>query len=333
MKLYRRRIIFTKCPLKEAFQYRDKFLIQPITRRTIPKCPYAKHFPVFLDYTIDLEDGELIIEKDIDETQKICALLTALSNFEFFTYSSDDLLWGVAAPSTDIKKMTDEELAIMNEKASTSSWICVAAFLYPEFKEDQSISSLTILDGNTVMPLDSSPFYFTDNPIEEKKERVSFQEKITEALDTYYALDSATRQNVYSAIRLITSGIKLGLHYKSLGFISYISSIETMVELEYKEIKPKHCKECGQLIFGVRKKFIAYLEKYVSKTYNAKKKFGDYYTLRSKIAHAGKLFLSDVEFSIMNLEVNEQDWFKYMDVQQLARLSLFRWLLLNNQRS
>ena len=62
---------------------------------------------------------------------------------------------------------------------------------------------------------------------------------------------------------------------------------------------------------------------------SGKKKFSDLYTLRSKIAHSGKLFLSDFEFSLLNQEETNKEWLKYMEVQQLARLSLFRWLLLN----
>lgn len=327
MKSYRRCIVFTKRPLKEAYVYRDRFIVQPITRSNIPHSPYAKHFPAFLDFTVESEDGRGIIEKDIDETRKICAILTALSNFEFFTYNTDKVAWGVVAPSVDISSMTEEEIAKMNEEARSSVWLCVAGFMYPDYAQDRIISSLSVLDGNSIMQCDNNPSYFTDNPIQEEKDKVLFHEKMGNALDTFYSLDEDTRKIVYSAILLIADGIKLGLHYQSLGFLSYVSSIETMVDLENKGIKIHHCQKCGQPIYSVKKKFLDYLGKYVSNTEASRKKFSDYYSLRSRIAHAGNLFISDVEFSLLNKEIDNKEWFKYMEVQQLARLSLYQWLL------
>lgn len=102
-----------------------------------------------------------------------------------------------------------------------------------------------------------------------------------------------------------------------------------MVELENRDLKIQHCETCGQPIYSVRKKFLSFLEKYVSRTESSKKKFSDLYKLRSRIAHSGKLFISDLEFSLLNQEETNKEWFKYMEVQQLARLSLFRWLLFN----
>ena len=77
------------------------FIIQPITRANIPRSPYANHFPAFLDFQIEtkerLEEYDLI-QKDIDTAKRICSLLTALSNFEFFTYNSNMSQLGFVAP-------------------------------------------------------------------------------------------------------------------------------------------------------------------------------------------------------------------------------------------
>ena len=179
------------------------------------------------------------------------------------------------------------------------------------------------------MVLDRDPLYFTNHPIEDDKEKVLFQRGIITALDTYYDLPEETQKRVFSAMKLIANGIKMGIQHQSLGFISYVSSIETMVDLENKDLKIHHCETCGQPIFSVKKKFLSFLEKYVSGTESSKKKFSDLYNLRSRIAHSGKLFLSDVEFSLLNQDETNKEWFKYMEVQQLARLSMFRWLLFN----
>lgn len=331
MKYYRRTIVYTKCPLEGAFQYRDKFIIQPITRANRPHCPYAKHYPIYLDYCLEAEEGLsefVLIERDIDNSRKICSILTALSNFEFFTYYSSSF-WGVEAPSVSFDEMTQGDKEVANEAAKTSKWILGIGYTYPEIAKDRIIQSLSFPEGTAEVEMDANPYYFTDNPIQEEKEHISFHEKIAEALDTFYALDDRKRENVYSAIVLVADGIRLGLQYQSVGFVCFISSIETMMDLEFRGFKIMHCKECGQPVFSVSRKFLAYLSKYVSNTKKSTQKFKRLYTLRSKIAHSGKLFLSDREFSLLNRDTSDAEWFTYLETQQLARLSLFRWLLLN----
>ena len=332
MKYFRRSIIFTKRPLKEAFRFRDIFILQPIAREGIPSCPYANHYPSFLDYWIIEGEGKSdidLIPKDINRVREICAILTSLSIFEVFTYDSSMRAWGIVAPAKTFEEMTEDEVETANEKAKESVWIPFTGFMYREFSQDRVITNLSIHEKNTEMVLDRDPFYFTNHPIEEDKEKVLFQDRIKTALDTYYGLPEDAQKRVFSAMMLIANGIKMGVQHQSLGFISYVSSIETMVELENRDLKIQHCETCGQPIYSVRKKFLSFLEKYVSRTESSKKKFSDLYNLRSRIAHSGKLFISDLEFSLLNQEETNKEWFKYMEVQQLARLSLFRWLLFN----
>lgn len=333
MQYYRRTIVFSKRPLKEAFCYRDVFIIQPITRANIPHSPYAKHYPAFLDYRIDEKEGLEeydLMQKDIDKAKKICSLLTALSNFEFFTYNSNMSQWGFVAPSVSFEELSKEEEDRYNETAKTSVWVPFAVYTYPEFAQDCVINSLSILGDNTEMNLDENPLYFTDNPIQEQKEKVTFQEKLTDVLDSFYSLPEDDQRTVYSAIVLVANGIKLGVQHQSIGFVSFISSIETMIDFENKQAKKEFCEACGQPKYSVRKKFLDYLAKYVSRTDTSKKKFDRLYKLRSNIAHTGKLFLMDVEFSLLNKDTMNEEWYTFIDAQQLARLSLFRWLLLNN---
>ena len=206
----------------------------------------------------------------------------------------------------------------------------VPMYTYDGFESDRLISSITLESLNKRMICDSNLSYFTDKPEEYGKSGIIFPEKITTALDTYYGLDANTRKSLFASMTLISNGINIGIQYQSLGFISYISSIETLVTLEYKKVKVEHCKECNQPIYKVRKKFLDLLAKYVSSTEKSQSKFKKMYDLRSKIAHTGELFISDVEFSLLNRDEIDGEWFNYLEVQQLARLCVFRWLLMNN---
>lgn len=334
MKHYRRTIVLTNRPLEEAFVYRDVFIFHPIKRKGIPSCPYAHHFPAFLDFWVEADEEETelnLTALDINKTREICTVLTALSNYEVFTYDSSQKAWGVAAPSISFADMEPEEKILFNTNARDSVWFPIVCYTYNEFQNDRIISSLRLTEGSKKMILDNNPFYFTDNPIESEHEKVIFHKDIETALDAFFSLDEEDRKVVYSSMVLIAEGIRIGLHHQSIGFLSFISSIETMVGLSNKGVHIHHCEKCGQPIFGVRKCFLSYLAEYVSKTEYSQKKFDDLYKLRSKIAHTGKLFLTDVEFSLLNYKDTGEEWLKYLEVQQLARLSLYRWLLIANK--
>lgn len=322
----------TKTPLWTAYQYRDVFILQPIVREDRPKCPYAKHYPVFVDFYIDTDEAKNEIELtalSLDRVKEICTLLTALSNFEFFTYSSSDFAWGAAAPSCSFDEMTPEETVFWNKQARNSVWM-VPNYTYEEFANDRLISSIALEFPNKRMICDPNPLYFTDEPEEYNKSGIILPENISSALDTYYGLNADSRKSVFAAMTLIANGINLGIRHQSLGFISYISAIETLVSLEYKKVKVEHCNACGQPKYKVRKKFLDLLAKYVSNTEKSQSKFKKIYDLRSKMAHTGDLFISDVEFNLLKRDKMDVEWFKYLEVQQLARLCVFRWLLMNN---
>lgn len=323
----------TKTPLWTAYQYRDVFILQPIVRKDIPKSPYARHYPVFVDFYIDTDEPKSefeLVALSLDSVKEICTILTALSNFEFFTYSTTNCAWGAIAPSCSFDEMTSEEISLWNKQARNSVWMPVLGYTYEGFEHDMLIDSITLQSPNKSMICDTNIGYFIDDPEEYGKSGIILPENITYALDTYYGLDATSRKSVFAAMILISNGINLGIQYLSLGFISYISAIETLVTLEYKKVKVEHCDKCGQPKYKVRKKFLDLLAKYVSSTEKSQSKFKKMYDLRSKIAHAGELFISDVEFNLLKRDEMDGEWFKYIEVQQLARLCVFRWLLMNN---
>jgi len=54
---YCRNIIFTNAPLLKAFRYRDLFQLIPISdskKASISR--YARHFPAFLEYKVDMQE-------------------------------------------------------------------------------------------------------------------------------------------------------------------------------------------------------------------------------------------------------------------------------------
>ena len=56
------------------------------------------------------------------------------------------------------------------------------------------------------------------------------------------------------------------------------------------------CEECGQQKYGVSRKFREYLLKYIGDSPNNKRKFNNYYSLRSKIVHTGRQLKTELLF-------------------------------------
>jgi hypothetical protein len=89
MKKYYKALVFSNSILKTSFRFEDKFQILPIDMEGKPKSPYARHFPMFLEYTIDYQNDEptdffLLGAVKINKEKEILNLLSCLTNHRFF---------------------------------------------------------------------------------------------------------------------------------------------------------------------------------------------------------------------------------------------------------
>ena len=131
---------------------------------------------------------------------------------------------------------------------------------------------------------------------------------------------------------------------KSISFLSFVSSIETLVNLEYKDKKddivfechdcqtlkssPISCKKCGRPIWGIKAKFKTFLKTYVAASDDSMAKFNRIYNLRSAIVHTGALLLGDEQIDWGLSEKADSQFITHIETMQVARLSLVNWLLL-----
>ncbi len=123
---------------------------------------------------------------------------------------------------------------------------------------------------------------------------------------------------------------------KSLSFFSFVSSIETLVNYEFRNERveytcndckalsssERNCKKCGSPIWGVSAKYREFLFKYVSNDPNAKKMYNKIYDIRSKITHTEYL-MNGENFLNWNFDdKTEEIARKHLEAMQLARRSL-----------
>lgn len=329
MKKYYKALVFSNSILKTSFRYEDKFQIFPIDMEGKPKSPYARHFPMFLEYTIDYQNNEptdifSFGAIKINKEKEILNLLSCLTNHRFFQYNTSMFGWGIEMSNKRIEYMTEDERQNLN---NSESRMFMGVYYYSGLKEDLKIEQFTDFKPTASFKEAQMHEYFTDNPIDDYNHEVCFPNTLYTALHNYYNLSSETRKKVNSCIYLACDGMDISSIKRSLSFLSYISAIEGLVGLE-DDISPNTCPQCGRPILSINQKFVNFLSKFVAGSAKSQKKYKDIYNLRSRITHSGKLFQSDYELSFDENDEEKcyNDWLMRLETLQLFRISLDSWL-------
>lgn len=344
MRKYYRKIVFSNSKLNGGFRFEDKFQILPFSMDGKPQSPYARHFPLFLEYTIEYpnhepEDPFELGAIRINKEKELLDLLSCLTNHRFFNYDSSKMGWGIILPEKSLVSMTPEETEDMN---NLESHYFIGGYLYRGLKDDMYIEHFSDIGEEIEYKEAQMHEYYMNDPIDDYNHDICFPNTINSALHVYFKLSSKTREKVISCTYLVCDGIDISDNKRSLSFLSYVSAIEGLVSLEEtdneiifecpscKAIKhsPYTCPKCGRPIWGIKQKFVNFLSKFVAGSEKSKKVYKDIYNLRSKMTHMGKLFSSDYELTLSETCKDKvyNDWLMRLKTLQLFRISLDCWL-------
>jgi hypothetical protein len=346
-KKYFRNIIFSKTPLKGFFKFHNEFQIFPCDFPNLPNINHTEDFPLIIEYWIDEDENQEVLPEmesiknfiasttnQTNKLNRITRLLTAITNHRIFQLSDPSFKWGLPLPPNHGEN--PEELD------NTSSCLNLGVFAYPGMANDLKI------DGFSEQRFDNVKYfphhhYYTHDPIDSKKKEIAFPASINTTLEKYYSLEPKTQKIIDSICLLIFNGIELKSKMRSLSFISFVSSIETIVDLDFKSEKleiefdcdecknikssPLNCNKCGRPIWGISAKFKLFLKRYVATSEEAEKKFKRVYNLRSKIVHSGMLLLGDYQIDWSRSDRSENEWIIHAETMQLSRLAMVHWLL------
>ena len=333
-KKFYRQIFFTKVPLGGYYKYKDVFQIFPADLDNMPKSKMQKHFINILEYWTTEDEFKPIPEEfeGIDpyseyvsiltKKDKFLALLTAFTNNVFF-YNTNSLgSWGIPVLSEEPKP---EEINTWK-----SLW-CMPYFHWPELPDQLKITDFTAQEINPIIRADHKIFYTNEPNLDySSKENIIFPSSIDDILDGYFSLDLSMMGRVDSAISYTVAAIELKESKKTLSLLSSFTSVETMVNLEYKDLAPEKCETCGQLKFSVARKFREYLLKYIGHSEKNKKKFNSYYSLRSKIVHTGSQLKTELLFTDISLKDKEEELITRVEILQMGKLATTNWLMAFN---
>lgn len=336
MKQYHKTIFFTKSPLSGYYKFEEIFQIYPADLENMPTIDAFReyHFPNVLEYwTSDdeivtipaafegLEEMHTLTARRKRKETQVLDLLSAFSNNLFFSYSSIDGAWGFPVG----QGRSGEEV-----NTQSSSW-CFHMYFFPDLPRQLRIDGFTSYQGNGIEMADYDTFYtHYPNLDNNRDEPIIFPSVMNELIHAYYSLDTKTQSSIDFAISYTVSAVSLHYSNKTLSILSSFTSLETLVDLEYSGQKVEKCDTCGQPRFKVASKFRDFLLKYIGNTDENKKKFNTYYSFRSKVIHTGRQLATEKLFAEVSEDVASKELTTRIEILQLGKMALTRWLLINS---
>lgn len=158
----------------------------------------------------------------------------------------------------------------------------------PGLNEQLKITGFSDRFVEDITLINHFPYYMDDPNLDlDYKKEIQFPITIYMDFDSYFKQPREIREVLNTAVSYAVSAAEMRFAKKTLSIIAAFTAVETMVNLEFKEMEVTNCETCGQPQFKVSKKYRDYLLKYIGHSANNKKKFNAYYSLRSKIVHTG----------------------------------------------
>lgn len=315
--------MLTNAKVTGKYIYKDKFQILPAPDH-FPRAPYSEaHHPCLLEvkynFTPDsnkkmpdqAEVPDWIQRKD-HESKIIHEIMILFDVFSFskFVDTQNNHSWTIR---------TDSSIAIEPEWRQLSYFVREHQLEICEFTDS---SASKIDEINTANSYNLGGRYIGSD--------FSVPDLFSDILDAYYSLDQNDKSAFLKSVTIFKNAIKIKSISPSISFACFVSSIESLVDYIHKDVKIEKCKECSAPRYAVTRKFTEFLTKYSSNTEELISFYKKSYTQRSKILHAGALFLGEH----IPTGWAESDWEAYhmnSGIERICRIAFTNWVLERNR--
>lgn len=332
-------IIFTRSQLTGTYRYRDEFQFYPLDLVNAPTFDKINEIPICFEFYYEDKDvkmynpfGSEFFDAMVSETtaqmnkrNRILRLLSTITNYRFQLDSRTDIIWGL-----DASNISDEMKSIP----------IVQAYAYPNISQELKINDLTPKTNGGIIELPPKDYY-TYDPIDNRTKQIKLPLSLNSIIDKYFKLDDKTRLIADAAMYQLCNALDCFKSMKSLSFVSAVSSIETMLKIEFKKEKlefeckvcqtlkssSRACHKCGRPKWGIAEKYREYLFKYVEESPESRKLYSKIYSIRSKIVHTEYLIFNE---NVLDWELSDKEnelSIHHLTTIQLARVSFVNWLL------
>ena len=315
-------IIFSKQKIHGFYRYKDEFQIFPYIFDNVPKSEFQDTYPAILEFKRDNTINDItIIGKGLwSKEDRIRTMLNTFTNNHFYKGVSPQVQLGYLL--SELENGTPKLEWFMN---------------HIEFPfENREMFFESFYNGvKEAVKLMEHTAYFMNNPdiLFDREGELVLPETIDKLFESYFKLASEEINFVDTATDYITNSIELFKRQKTLSLVSSFTAIETMVNLEYRNVRNETCSECNQVKYRIRKKFTDFLLKYVASGKENKKVFTGYYDRRSKIIHQGERLKTENYFAHTTEEEVQEELNFRGSILQLGRLAINNWLLLKTVNS
>jgi len=326
-KVIIRFIAFTHVPVEGAYAYEDILKICSLPDDA-PKPEYLMGAPnpLLIEYAFPkITEDELTKIPEINEYSREFDLRIILSKYSF---SKQDEILSVLSVITKYVFDKDQgskrwvlcdsdRRGLSNSEEKGVGYYWDGLIEYEKQLNEHAFDEFPMIDGNTyyssVVAM-GEPFMLCD--------------QTTEHLNKYFSLDNDQKEAFLSACVLFTQASRTWQVSHSLAYLGFISSVEALIDYDYRGVSRNTCNSCGQPQFKVRQKFLDFAAKYGNKEDSFRRYVDKLYNRRSAIGHQGKLLSRDVAGNIMvpHIEMNESR--DLMHLQTTVRLLLVNWLIL-----
>lgn len=339
---YKKVICFCNKKIKKTWKC-DWFQIIPI-ENYIDQEVKSSHFPFYLEYNYSKNDIVQISHEDIIRSNSeffseinhdnyvmtyILKLLSVVTNHYFFIYNLSDQGWFI-----NINSKEPEDIKCQYGKN---------LYVDENLKNKMFITEFTENGFEEINFIKHSIYYTYPDIDNETGNELTLNENTELFFNNLKKLTKLQKQYFDSAVTLINNGLHIRKDMKSLAFLAFISSIETMTHLESKMNKEKiefecnsckkiktsnyKCKKCGNPIWGISQQIKNYLKKYLIKDEDFNKVINKLYGRRSKIAHTGNLLAGDVFFDWDNPDERKKHNMELTNAMQYSKMSIVNYIL------
>ena len=340
MEKFHKAIIFCKTELKGYYRFGDEFQIYPANFEGMPKSSLQEHHPIVLEYVVheneeinynsedfdeELKDLRTLAASTLSKQDKIISLLTLCTNHFFFRYYELTGRWGMPILKENAGK---------DANTWSSKWN-LPFFHWPEYPEQFKIIKFKNFSSDEleVKRVKHYDYFFKDPNFDYHIDsEITITNLIDDALSAYFEIEDTENLKVIdSAISFVYSAFEMKQFRKTMSVIAAFTAIETLVNFEFRDLKPEKCEVCGQLKYQVMKKYRDFLFKYIGENDSNKKKFNAFYKLRSSIVHTGEKLKTENLFSGLSTDEKDKEFLTHMEILQLSKLSILHWLILNKK--
>jgi rubrerythrin len=346
-KKYYCNLIFCSSLVNKKYRFGDLFQISPLPDEFNLNYDQQTHFPLLIEYSIDLDKLKNINKKEFEGIedfmsestlqnnwlQMLIKLLSTFTNHHFFIYGIEQS-WFMPLNSG----LSREEL-----NKISSVWGFKTYHLEGLNKRFQ-ITKLTDIDIDNIQECTHNEYYQRPN-LDNSYVEITISKYTNAMFEAFMQLNDNERKYFDSAVTLIYNGQEIKDKMRSLSFISFISSIETMTSYEFRnkqsEIEfecnscktlkksPFACPDCSSPIWGIGQQFKLYLKTYLTTDPKANSVINKLYGIRSKIVHSGQLLLGDNFIDWDRNTEQDKEYESHISIMQYSKLSLVNWLLKN----